>query len=296
MEEPQAVAQDGPAERPLVHVLEVALAFLVTLLFERRLHRPLRLVHAVAEAAREVVAAALRHGVDHAAGKTAKLGRDAGREDLDFLDGVFDEQVVGAAEQIVGHVHTVDQELVVERERAADRHLARVRRVVRQARREVGDALHRPRGREGVNLLDAVVGAARHRGDKGGQLGRHGHHFGERRQLHPGVHPGREPEVHALSGLDRPHAGQLEHQGVFARRKAAQRVHAVPIGDRRTQALKGWRRHRDGHAWKHEAVGVGGGAREDTRLNALAVRRARHQHGKRDDKASGPFLQHRFLS
>jgi hypothetical protein len=102
----------------------------------------LRLVLVVAEAAGEAVAAALGDRLHDAATEAAVLGRDARGEYLHLLDRVFDEEVVGGAKEVVGHVHTVDQELVVIGEAAGNRDLAGIRRVVGQPRGQFGDALN----------------------------------------------------------------------------------------------------------------------------------------------------------
>ena len=63
----------------------------------------------------------------------------AGRQDLDFLDRLLDEQRVRLAEHVVVDVDAVHQEDVVVGEAAADRHLIVVRRVVGEAGRQLGE-------------------------------------------------------------------------------------------------------------------------------------------------------------
>src|SRR5262249_51205207 len=101
-------------------------------------------------AAGEQIAAALGDRVDHAAGEAAVFGGDAGGQDLGLIDRILDVEGVGVAEQIVVHVHAIDQERVVVGERAGNRELPGVRRVRRQAGREERDVLQRAPERQRV--------------------------------------------------------------------------------------------------------------------------------------------------
>jgi hypothetical protein len=128
-EEPEAVARDRAAEGALVVLLQVRGPGLTARDLEGRLGRPRWAVEVDAERAAEVVAAAAGDGVDRAAAEAAEIGRNAGPEDLHFLNGVFDEEEVRLAEDVVGDVDAVDRELVVVGEAAGNRELAIVGRV-----------------------------------------------------------------------------------------------------------------------------------------------------------------------
>src|SRR5438093_27299 len=84
---------------------------------------PARLREVLAEAPAEVVAAALCDEIDHSARKPAEFSGDAAREDVRFGNGVLDEQVVRAAEEVVVDVDAVEHEHVVEGRRAGNRNL-----------------------------------------------------------------------------------------------------------------------------------------------------------------------------
>ena len=77
------------------------------------------------KAAGEPIAATLGDGVHDAAREAAELGRDAGREDLRFLDGLFDEQFLRCPADVVVDVDAVDHEQVVERRRRGSRSCCR---------------------------------------------------------------------------------------------------------------------------------------------------------------------------
>ena len=123
----RAIPNDRSAERALVEGRQLVGTFRAARLFERRLVVPGRVAQVHAEGTREAVAPALGDQVDHAAGEPPVLGGDAGGEDLRFLDGVLDEDVVGGAEEVVVHVDAVDHEDVVVGEAPRDRDLTDIR-------------------------------------------------------------------------------------------------------------------------------------------------------------------------
>ena len=138
-EEPQARPDNRSAERAFEPFRDFRRTLGVVVRLERRLVGPRRVDERRSEAAREHVAALLGDGVDDAAGEAAVLGRDARGQDLRLLDRVLDIQVVGVAKQVVLNVHAVDQKDVVVAERAGNRQLSGIERVVgeigRRARR-----------------------------------------------------------------------------------------------------------------------------------------------------------------
>ena len=268
-EEPHTILHNRPAEGPLVVLLHVLGAHDAGAGLERRFPGPRRAVEVQARAAPERVAAALGHGVHHAAAEAAELGRDSRSQHLHFLQRVFDEQVVRRAEDVVGHVHAVDQELVVVGEAAGNRQLVRVRRVVREAGGQFRQAPHGADAGQLGHVIGSHVGAALRRGDD--RRCRGGRHLNalRDRHLHGGVYTRRAPQVYPLRHFRRPHARQLEPDGVDARRQAGQRVNAVAVGGSRASALESRGRHRDGGAGQLQVALVAHGAGEGSCLHAL---------------------------
>ena len=128
-EEPEPIAHDRAAERVLVGRHDVVDPGLgrrrQALGLERRQRPPLVVVERLAEAAREPVAARLRDDVDHAAAEPAELGRDAAVGDGGFLDRVFDRGVEGLSADVLVDADAVEEEQVLEADRAAERERAR---------------------------------------------------------------------------------------------------------------------------------------------------------------------------
>ena len=87
--------------------------------------RHLSLLSDCAEAAREPVAARLGDDVDDAAAEPAELGGDAAVGDGRFLDRIFDRGVEGLSADVLVDADAVEEEQVLEADRAAERERAR---------------------------------------------------------------------------------------------------------------------------------------------------------------------------
>ena len=138
---------------------------------EWRRGRPRRIQEVHAAGTGKGVAAALGDGIDDAAGEAAVLGGNTGGENLGFLDGIFNEQVLGLRELVVVDVHAVDHEHVVEGKSAVDDQLPGIGRVLTDRRRELGDSLNGARRRQQLDFLVLEIGADDRRGDRSRYLG-----------------------------------------------------------------------------------------------------------------------------
>ncbi len=311
-EEPQAVLQDRAAQRGRVGLVG---GLLLTGAVHRPVHRHAggrvlsgglaalqRVLVAPGgvgvvdpEAAAEGVAAAFGDGVDHAAAEAPVLGRDAGGQHLHLLEGVLDEQAVGRAEEVVVHVDPVDQEDVVEGERARDGDLVGVGGVVAQARRELRDRGQGAAGGQLVHGLVAVVGAHGALLEGRGGLGRDRHRLLHGRHRQAGVGLGRGAQRHGQRLPDGRQAGQLERDRVGARRQGLEDVAAVGVAHRGAQALQRRRLGRDRDARQRLAVRRLHLAAENAGLRALRERGARDPQGQgREGVPRHQSLEHRL--
>ena len=195
-----------------------------------------------------VVAARLGDGVDDAAAKAAVLGGDGGGGGRRLLDGVLDEQVEGRGADVV----VTTTPLTMNRfsyDMAPRRSSWRPGAGGRDARGEQGRAAQVARHRQLLDrappcrswppgrLLAEVAAAACPGHDDALAHPRDDRAVFERSRL-------RGRHAHGL--LHRPEAGQLEGDGVVARRQERDDVVAVPRSRRGLRALEGRRldRHR----------------------------------------------------
>ena len=128
-EEPEPIAHHRAADRVLVGRDDLVDPRLgrrrQALGLERRQRPPLVVVERLAEAARELVAARLGDDVDHAAAEPAELGGDAAVGDGRFLDRVFDRRIEGLSADVLVDADAVEEEQILEADRAAERERAR---------------------------------------------------------------------------------------------------------------------------------------------------------------------------
>src|SRR5690606_34227155 len=275
-EEEQAVLQDrarrphvGLVERGVVAAAAVALvdgAVLVELVLPGR--GPGIRLDGELGAGVELVAARAGHGVDHAAGAAAELGRVAAGLDLELLVERERHRRVALATVRVGDVEAVDVDHVLGHRGTAEAEAA-------EGGARVDDARRQQR-----NRAQALVhGQARQllAGDVGGGLGRvhvHAVDYARADHLHGGQVDGALRVEVDLGGAaqrdgDRDRRARPGGQGVLARRQLADAVVAVLVdrhrarhagrgaGDRDLGAGFGLARHGTGDALRHHRHGQG---------------------------------------
>ena len=268
---------------------------LPVLSLERRHRGPAGLVHVQPVASREGVAAALGDRIDDPAREPAVLGGDPGGEHLRFLDRILDEESVRGAEQIVVDVHAVHQEDVVVGERPVDRHLAAVRRIVRQSRLQLRDPPERPTHRQGVDLRRGDVRAGLGRLERGRDDTHHVDRLDDAGRRHRSVDFDVATQRHGRRLRDVGGPGKLEEDVVASRRQRQDLVVPVHVGHRRAHALQ--RVGADGHRHdrQDEPLGVEHGAANGAGLASLCQcagrrrgqRRAQQQDCSRAHAAGG---------
>ncbi len=236
-----------------------------------------------ADEAAEVVGAALGHGVDDAADRTAVLRRVAGRLDLDLFDEVGHEVLAGQTVLRVGGVDTVDDEPVLGAGGAVDRQTADEAFLV-DAGSLGGDAGEVTALREQLELLG---------GDRGGRgraadvdltgVGDDADRVADLTDLEAevqrrGLTEGDDDVARLLRG----EAVQLRRHRVGAGGDAGEAELADLVGRRRQAEAA--RAHRfDGRARKDRARGVGNDARDGAHL-LLGARRHRQRERHEGDR------------
>ena len=225
------------------------------------------------------------------------LCRDPGGEHLRLLDGVRDVQGVRRAEQVVVDVDAVNQKDVVVGKRSVDRHLAGVRRVVGQARLQLGDRERRPARRQGVDLVRRDVGAGYGGFDRRRDDADHLCHLRDAGGRHGGIHPDVAAQRHRRHLVDGGEPRQLEDDVVLARRQRQDLVVPVDVRNGRAHALQRGGPYGYRHARQHEPLGVDHGTPNGAGLAALRQRgrvqrdqqrRAEHEQRHGAAKAAAP--------
>src|SRR3954447_926811 len=248
-EEPEAILQQVAAEGGFVLVAADARVFRLRNAGDRvdeiGLVGPRRVGDVVAERTAELIAARLGDRVDHAAGETAVLRRDAAGEESGLLDGVFDEEVLWLATDGVVHDDAVDHVEVVVRRSAVDDGLV-VRTIVVDARRELDALSDGAAERERFDLLTSQRRRDLRRLEDRRCSRRDGDRFRHLADLEVEVRGCGLVEAHVDGPRHLLHAFQFGSDAVLARRDRRENVGTVGAAHARTHTLQGGRGDRDG--------------------------------------------------
>ena len=265
-EEVRAVLDDRPAEGPAVLVPAVVLLVDVGQLLRLGpgVHRVI--AERREEAALEIVRAALRHDVHHAAVAAAVLGLVALGDEVEFLDGLEREQLQEPADRVVVVVAAVN--LVVDVAAVAAGNLGRLLRALGRVRvephRDAGNRHRQVRElpaveRQRLDLVHVDHAAHRRRGGfEQRRLARHRHRLRHRRDRELDVEVQRLGDVeHQVLALQFGEPGELQREVGLADGQRGEAEQPFTVSDDRPAEAGDGLRRRDRDSRERPALLVG---------------------------------------